>query len=301
MRKTYVEQIEKTQHGISIENGYAVLTMDTNEISYQHTYNLHTHHMLEISIIKSGTGTYEIGSRRYDIQPNDVFFIGNTDPHRICLKKEQVVSNMVIHFETSFLWNFFGQMEDISVLDIFFNRSKNFSHRLDRGNPSTHKIYDMVLGIEAIFIAQKLYSNFRVKILMESILCEILCNYNYCNMPNTDTHKLSRKDIYNIDEVMKYINFNIEKRLTLQELAQIACVSPTYFSTIFKRYNGAHLFEYITQKRVNYAVQMIKTTDKSLTEIAMLCGFNSSTSFNKAFQRITGCSPSSFRKKPLTP
>ena len=296
-KDVFIEDIQLRSHGFTRENGGAAITMDDNFLRWPNMFDAHSHHMLELSLVKSGSGSYEIGNHMYDLVAGDIFVIGNTEAHRIVLRKGQYVDNLTIHFETSFLWNFYGQTEDIQLLDVFFNRGANFSPQLDRANPSTKEVADLILKMEQVFITQPPYYKLRVKILLETILCSILCNYDYCEASHNSARLLSHKDIYKIDEVMDYINFHLGNHLTLQELAKIACVSPAYFSSIFKRYNGVTLFEYITQKRVDYAIQLIKTSNKSLMEIATLCGFNSSTSFNKAFSRITGLAPSYYRKK----
>ena len=131
---------------------------------------------------------------------------------------------------------------------------------------------------------------------METIFLNILRNFDYFKSSGNSL-EFSHKDIYRMAEVIHYIDLNIESPLTLQELSAIACVSPSYFSSLFKKYNGISLFQYITQKRVEHAVSLITTTNLSLTEISSMCGFNNSTSFNKAFQRVMGDSPSAFRKK----
>lgn len=296
-KEVFIQDIQKVQYGFTNENGTAAITLDNNYLCWPNMFETHSHHMLELSLFKAGMGVYEIGERQYDIHTGDVYVIGNTEPHRIRLREGEEVENLVVHFETSFLWNFYGQAEDVQFLDVFFNRGKHFCHRLDRANPATAEIAALFGQMEQVFVEQPPYYKLQVKILLESILCRILCSYGYCDPAEGGAGLLSHKDIYKIDEVMNYINFHLDSHLTLQELAQIACVSPAYFSSIFKRYNGVTLFEYITQKRVEYAIQLIKTTNKSLTEIAILCGFNSSTSFNKAFGRITGFAPSFYRKK----
>ena len=65
-------------------------------------------------------------------------------------------------------------------------------------------------------------------------------------------------------------------------------------STVFKKYNGISLWDYITIKRVERAIELIRTTEMTRLQIAAECGFQSPANFYKAFRRITGRSPQSF-------
>ena len=75
----------------------------------------------------------------------------------------------------------------------------------------------------------------------------------------------------------------------------MAHVSPSYFSAVFKRYNGLPPVEYVVGQRVRRAVELIRTTDLPLAEIAAVCGFNNTANFYKAFRRVTGRTPASYR------
>ena len=65
-------------------------------------------------------------------------------------------------------------------------------------------------------------------------------------------------------------------------------MAETYFSSVFKKFNGISPWEYITIKRVENAVELIKNTNMTKLEIAEKCGFSSSSNFYKAFFNITG-------------
>ena len=130
---------------------------------------------------------------------------------------------------------------------------------------------------------------------MESMFVTILNHYDL-HTTEEPVLRLSRQDIFNIDEVLRYINEHLADPLTLKELSEIACLSPAYFSSIFKRYSGASLFQYITAKRIDLANNLITSGSLTFSEIAVRCGFNSSTSFNKAFKRVNGYTQSQYRK-----
>ena len=73
-------------------------------------------------------------------------------------------------------------------------------------------------------------------------------------------------------------------------------MTQTYFSSVFKKFNGVSPWEYITIKRVEMAIELLKSTDMTKLEIAEKCGFKSSANFYKAFNNITGKKPKDFTK-----
>ena len=94
-----------------------------------------------------------------------------------------------------------------------------------------------------------------------------------------------------------YIQRNFERKLTLEELAKVAFLSPTYFSYIFKKLNGISLWKYINIKRVERAIEILKRENISKLEIAERCGFSSSSNFYKTFFAITCKTPSEYTKR----
>ena len=67
----YIENIKKTQYGFTHENGMAAITFDDNHLKWPNMYRPHSHHMLEVSLIASGTGIYKIGDKSYNIHAGE--------------------------------------------------------------------------------------------------------------------------------------------------------------------------------------------------------------------------------------
>ena len=76
-------------------------------------------------------------------------------------------------------------------------------------------------------------------------------------------------------------------------------MSRSYFSAVFKKLNGLTVWDYITNKRIQLAVDHIRQGTHSITEIALLCGYNTMANFNRSFKMVTHCTPSQFRKNLL--
>lgn len=102
--------------------------------------------------------------------------------------------------------------------------------------------------------------------------------------------------IQKLKNVLSYIRKNIDKNITLEELAQISGMSPRYFCRVFRNMTGRTPIDYVNYYRIETASQMLITTGESVTEIAFNCGFNDMSYFSKTFKRLKGISPSKFRQ-----
>lgn len=102
--------------------------------------------------------------------------------------------------------------------------------------------------------------------------------------------------ISRINRVMDYIQANLNKPLTLSELARVACFSPYHFHRIFSSFTGETLNSFIQRLRVEKAVSLlIMHPTKSITEIAFDAGFASSASFARLFKESFGMSATEMR------
>lgn len=109
---------------------------------------------------------------------------------------------------------------------------------------------------------------------------------------NTSVTSDSRR----VTKVEEEINRRYADRLTLEELASIAGMTPTAFSRFFRRRTGRTLSEYIIDIRLGHAARMLVDTTMAIAEICYACGFSNLSNFNRAFKRKKGCSPRMFRE-----
>lgn len=101
-----------------------------------------------------------------------------------------------------------------------------------------------------------------------------------------------------INKTEDYIEINLDKQITLSDAAKNANFSEYHFHRLFSKYSKEKLKQFITRiKMERSAIYLVMNTEISITEIAFKYGYNSSSSYNKAFKKHYGMSPTEFRKE----
>ncbi len=99
-----------------------------------------------------------------------------------------------------------------------------------------------------------------------------------------------------IDDAIHYIRTNVGAPMTLDELAEIARLSPYYFAHRFKKQTGFAPMDYVINTRIEKAKVMLLRTDRSIADIAEEVGYSSSSSLINLFVKRVGESPAQYRK-----
>ena len=132
------------------------------------------------------------------------------------------------------------------------------------------------------------------ELIMQGKILELLGNLSKEN--TTISLKQYGKYSSNISDACIYMASNFDKNLTLNDIARVANLSPSFFHSLFKQTKGRTPHEYLLQLRISMGKNLLRNCSKSLAEIALLCGFDSQSYFSYIFKRETGISPNAYRK-----
>jgi AraC-like DNA-binding protein len=99
-----------------------------------------------------------------------------------------------------------------------------------------------------------------------------------------------------IEETVAYINDHPDADLSLEALAARANLSAIHFHNCFKAASGRTLHRFVEERRLKHAMELLLSTDMTLTEIAFTCGFSSQSYFSYVFKRSTGLTPRAYAK-----
>ena len=95
--------------------------------------------------------------------------------------------------------------------------------------------------------------------------------------------------------VTEYIQQNLDKDLTLAELAAVVCMSPYHFARLFKGSTGVPPHRFVVRQRIARARGVLATPERSIAEISRLVGFRTASHFTTVFRRVTGITPRGYR------
>lgn len=97
--------------------------------------------------------------------------------------------------------------------------------------------------------------------------------------------------------VASYLGERMDQHITIEELAKQFNVSATHLKNVFKSVYGVPVFSYMRIQRMQSATQLLIHTDKPIAEIAYEFGYNNTSKFSSAFQKIIGDTPSEYRRE----
>lgn len=114
-------------------------------------------------------------------------------------------------------------------------------------------------------------------------------------------NKHDKGKVVNVDKnfvnVLKYINANISKPLTLEDIAQHVYLSPSYLSRLFKNYFNVNFIDYINIRKVALAQERLALSVAPINELSHRLGFSQASYFTKIFKQKCGMTPSKYRMR----
>ena len=243
---------------------------------------VHIHECCELFLCLEGGKSFLIDNKLYDINDGDLFVINQFEAHKVVPDCNDKFSRYIMHIHPSFLYsNSFG---DINLSECFYalgkitkvslspkEREKLFSlfEELKVDYPYGDEMYKRLRATEILFETSRLFSTHSNTLLGET------------------SHRT-------VQHAIDYINNNYSSEITLEIVAKNVFVSPTQLSRLFNRYCGTTVTKYIISKRVTEAKKLL-ATGKSVTDTALMCGFNDYANFIRTFKKVVGVPPGKYK------
>ena len=105
------------------------------------------------------------------------------------------------------------------------------------------------------------------------------------------------KQVQAMHRMTGFIQRNYSEKISLNDIAEAGAICRSKCCKIFREFLGKTPVEYLTEYRISKSIELLNTTDMSITDIAVNCGFCGSSYYAETFMKLMKCTPSEYRKK----
>ena len=133
--------------------------------------------------------------------------------------------------------------------------------------------------------------------LADSLAVRLLNNYStWSGSPSPITRRSKALDPRRLSRVLDYVDQNLTREITVDQLASVASLSRFHFSRMFKATTGYPPSRFIGGRRLELAKSLL-VEGVSIAQVAQTCRFSSDSNFARAFRRATGLTPTQYRDR----
>ena len=247
-------------------------------------YENHDHSAVEILLTLEGTVTYTVEDSVYQVRKGEILIIPPDMPHSLSM--DEGSSRYLFLFEPDGIMT----MRDIKSMAMYFNKP----FHLRDGSEAHVRIRELLLHTRDAYEKRDLMWNTLCYSCILRIYAILGQQYLSGILPRSDD-SVRNMDSEVITAVMTYINNHYREELSLEDVAQFAGFSRYYFSRSFKRQTGYSFKDYLCQKRLQVAMDLLIRTNRSMRDVAIESGFGSVATFNRVFREKKGCTPTQYR------
>ena len=253
----------------------------------------HIHNYMEILYIRSGSGVNTIADADYPIIPGDIYVIPPEILHTFCITHRAVTFNLLVDFRAFSDLEMRSLNEFSGFREIFAGERKGGSCLRLTASDSMETA-SLMTGAEHVLKDRSpgYAAELRARTLL--ILLAICRKAEYLRSPVGGTRENSGK----LSLLSGYLSEHFRSRITLEQLAGVAGMTPNSTSRFFARGMGVPLMTYVNRLRISEACRLLAAEpEMNVTEIAESCGFHDTSYFIRMFRKLMKRSPLVFRKE----
>lgn len=253
----------------------------------------HWHSYFEITCVRKGSGSYFVDGREYTMDEGDIIIFNNVEPHGWKLLGEDM-HLLVMIFSPEFV------AEKLSVFDYeylkpFVERGSNFKNRIGKEEAVSHEIRKGIREIYTEWEEKKEGYPLMIKANVLRILTILIRAYQD-ESKSDEMLKEKKNAMKRLEQAFAYIDAHYCEKITLDEVAAAAYMSANYFSAYFRKVADISFSDYVTRLRIAHARELLRETERSVTDIALECGFNNISNFYRLYKKNVGKPPREDKK-----
>jgi AraC-like DNA-binding protein len=247
--------------------------------------SLHGHAFTELVIVTDGTGMHTVDDLRYSLSPGDIFVITGHRRHSYCDPEQLRIINVMIRRD-------FMETHRAELLQIAGGR-RLFGETFYRPRCLPPEELDDCLRLVERLEQELAGLQEGSRIMQEALLLELLVTVS---RRAEGPAKIADLERAHIGRALSFIERHYAEDIKLEHMAKAAHMSPRSFQRHFKAAMGMSSLQYLQRHRIANCCRLLGESNASIQSIAADCGLPEPGYFCRLFRRMTGTTPSAFRR-----
>jgi len=261
-----------------------------DRVKQKFDFPIHFHPEYELNFILNGKGVRRVvGTSMEEIDDIELVLVGPNLEHgwetHHC--KSENIYEITIQFHEDLFNSKLLSLKNFTPIKDLFNKSK---HGILFDNNTAMKLMPR---IKALTSTNGVTDFIKLLKLLEELAASKSQRLLSQNVVRDNEYANSSR----IKTVQEFIKQNHSRKISLKEISAVANMSQSSFNRFIKKRTGKTFVEYMNDKRISHATEMLIKTDMSVGEIAFKCGFNNIANFNRLFKKLKNTSPSKFKSE----
>lgn len=248
---------------------------ETQEVDY------HYHDFDKITIFIKGSVTYTIEGKSYELRPYDIVLVRHGDIHRLTVDNSKVYERIIVYISPNFMNAYKTDSYDLSCC--FQKALQEESNVLRIPSLEKSSLFRSITRLEQSFADD----GYAADLYRQVLFLEFMVHLNRAARKNRlefiDTDNCNAK----ILDILRYINDHLTGDLGIDTLAGKFYISKYYMMRRFKQETGYTLGQYISQKRLLFAKELI-SSGVPASQVCFDCGFRDYSTFSRAYRKAFG-------------
>ncbi|CAI6044297.1 AraC family transcriptional regulator [Cohnella sp. JJ-181] len=263
---------------------------------------LHAHEHMQLCYMRSGSCLHWAGGQRHVLTKGDLFSIPPYQEHRLERRDAMDFVMIQVDFMPHAIHESFRDLASIETfVDFAFIRpliaEADLMPKMTLPLPAQAVVENLLDVIVAEWTDKE--EGYRLAIRAELLKLLVLTCRQYKRYSGAESSRERQQVAHHrkaFFETIEYMERHYDEELHLEDMAARALMAPSYFSNLLKLVKGKSYIELLSALRIQSAMELLRGTDLSVTEIAARAGYNHISHFNRTFKKHTGLTPGDYRK-----
>lgn len=284
--ETYHEKKNHIERVLPYNTYICSIPLDFSEVP------IHWHDEFEIIYVKKGCGVISLDFEEHYAEAGDIIIVLPGQLHSISQYENYAMEYENIIFSLEMLISRYSDNLEAEFFSPLITGRILFNHIVERDNPLYYQLSSCLNRADKICASFPKGYELVIKSCLFEFFYIIRSNSEFTPADRTD------KNLEKIKEIIKYIEDNFSKPLTVEEVANVSGFSESHFMRFFRKATGKPFINYLNDYRLSMASRMLLSSNDKIIDIATECGYDNLSYFNRIFKKKYQKTPSSYRRNP---